>query len=83
MQFLFPPDPTVPIVTDRGMMVDRLRQFFVDASKLPILSGSGSPEGVIAAEVTRLYMDEDGTSGSVLYIKQKQIFPAIQPKAGF
>ena len=35
-----------------------------------ILSGSGSPEGVITAEPKALYMDTAGSSGSIMYIKQ-------------
>lgn len=35
-----------------------------------ILIGTGSPEGVVNAEPTRLYMDDAGSPGSVLYIKQ-------------
>jgi len=38
-----------------------------------ILSGSGSPEGVLAAEPTQLYMDTSGSAGSILYIKQTGI----------
>ena len=34
------------------------------------LIGTGSPEGVVEADPTRLYMDDAGSSGSVLYIKQ-------------
>lgn len=35
-----------------------------------ILMGSGSPEGVVSATPTTLYMDTAGLSGSILYIKQ-------------
>jgi len=35
-----------------------------------ILIGTGSPEGVVAANPTQLYMDDAGASGSILYIKQ-------------
>jgi len=34
------------------------------------VQGSGSPEGVITAEIGQRYMDTAGTAGSVLYIKQ-------------
>lgn len=34
------------------------------------IQGAGSPEGVVAAEVTQMYMDTSGASESVLYIKQ-------------
>jgi len=35
-----------------------------------ILSGTGSPEGVVDAEPTRLYMDESGTAGAIMYVKR-------------
>lgn len=35
-----------------------------------IEEGSGSPEGVLAAEPKTLYMDTSGTAGNILYIKK-------------
>lgn len=35
-----------------------------------VLSGSGSPEGVIEAEPTTVYMDTAGTAGNILYVKK-------------
>lgn len=35
-----------------------------------VLSGSGSPEGVITASPTKQYMDTAGSAGSILYIKK-------------
>jgi len=35
-----------------------------------ILTGDGSPEGVVVASPTRFYMDKLGGAGTVLYIKQ-------------
>lgn len=40
----------------------------VNASTM--LSGTGSPEGVITANPKTLYMDESGTAGSILYVKK-------------
>ena len=37
---------------------------------LQILTGSGSPEGVVEAPITTLYMNTAGTAGSILYIKR-------------
>lgn len=34
------------------------------------LSGSGSPEGVISADIGILYWDTAGTAGNILYIKK-------------
>jgi len=35
----------------------------------PII-GTGSPEGVVTASPTQRYMDDAGTAGNILYIKQ-------------
>jgi len=32
--------------------------------------GSGSPEGVVTASPTKLYMDTAGTAGNILYVKK-------------
>lgn len=40
------------------------------ANKNEVLSGTGSPEGVVEAEPTRLYMDDSGTAGNILYVKK-------------
>lgn len=39
-------------------------------SKLPIFAGTGSPEGVVVAEVGCLYHRRDGGTNSSLYVKQ-------------
>lgn len=33
-------------------------------------TGSGSPEGVVTASPTKLYMDTAGSAGNILYIKK-------------
>lgn len=48
----------------------RTRRWFELVTQLDILTGTGSPEGVIEAKQKRLYMDESGTAGSILYIKR-------------
>lgn len=53
-----------------GKPLSNLNLFSEAVSKLPILSGSGSPEGVVPSRSKRLYMDTAGTAGSILYIKQ-------------
>ena len=35
-----------------------------------ITTGTGSPEGVVAASVPALYLREDGGAGSTLYVKE-------------
>jgi len=34
------------------------------------ITGAGSPEGVVTANITQRYMDTLGVAGSILYIKQ-------------
>lgn len=59
-----------PVVDETGKPLRNLNLFTEDVSRLPILFGSGSPNGIIEARATRLYMDTSGGSGSILYIKQ-------------
>lgn len=62
-------DHKLPITKD-GMMEDRFFNWHLNVSNLSILSGAGSPEGVVAARPTRLYMDTAGTAGAILYVKR-------------
>lgn len=39
-------------------------------SVINILSGTGSPEGVVTADVSTLYLREDGVPGETLYVKE-------------
>lgn len=60
---------SIKVVDSNGRPTQDLNLFSEAVSKLPILVGEGSPEGVVEAEQTRLYMDSTGASGSILYIK--------------
>ena len=51
-------------------MIQRFRSWAQLVSRLSILEGEGSPEGIFKARPTRLYMDITGTTGNILYIKQ-------------
>lgn len=55
------------IVDEQRKPTKFLESFLYDQE---ILIGTGSPEGVVEADPTRLYMNDAGSSGSVLYIKQ-------------
>lgn len=59
-----------PVVDENGKPLRNLNLFSEALSKMPILTGSGSPEGVIPSRSTRLYMNTAGTAGSILYIKK-------------
>lgn len=60
-----------PIVDEQG----RLKQgvpfnWMLNVSNLSMLSGTGSPEGVVEALPERLYMNVAGGVGTTLYIKR-------------
>ena len=63
------PDNTIPFTKD-GFLTNRNFLWAVGITNLQILTGSGSPEGVVEAQPTRLYMNTAGTAGSILYIKR-------------
>lgn len=65
-------DPSVPIVNKDGKVEPRFHTMMLKLLQLPIITGSGSPEGVVSASSTRLYMDTDGTAGNILYIKRDE-----------
>lgn len=64
-------DPAVPIVKQNGTMEYVFQLFVKEISDNFIVIGSGNPEGVLEAGQGKLYLDADGSPGSVLYIKQK------------
>ena len=62
-------DPKLPITKD-NMMLDRFFNWMLNVSNLSMLTGTGSPEGVVSARPERLYMDTAGAAGAILYIKR-------------
>lgn len=68
------PLANIPIVNEKGYMEQPYNLFINDLVNLinflELLTGSGSPEGVVEAEPTKLYMDTAGTAGAILYIKR-------------
>lgn len=62
---------SVKVVDSNGRPTQDLNFFSEAVAKLPVLAGVGSPEGVVEATQTRLYMDTSGSSGSILYIKRE------------
>lgn len=58
------------VVDGGGYMTQIFRNFLNTVARLSIMTGSGSPNGVIEARATRLYMDTAGSAGNILYIKQ-------------
>ena len=49
---------------------EHLRETTRQVNLSTVLTGSGSPEGVLEAEPTQLYMDTSGSAGNILYIKK-------------
>ena len=60
----------IPFVDKEGVLLERPHRTLQEVVQLDILSGSGSPEGVVEAAPRRLYMDTGGSAGSILYIKK-------------
>ena len=58
-----------PVVESNGTPSQPLQLFSEQVAQLSILSGVGSPEGVISAGIDRLYRDSTGTASNILYIK--------------
>lgn len=70
-------DPRLPAGTDVGRLVvslyDFLRRVVLSVNALDdtaVLTGIGSPEGVVTAKVGRLYTRTDGGAGTTLYVKE-------------
>lgn len=61
---------SIPIIDAQGRPLNVLHQFSIDVAKLPTIVGTGSPEGLIEAEVAREYLDTTGGPGAVKYVKQ-------------
>ncbi len=64
------PDFYLPIVDEEGRQTQELNAWVDAITRSLPLRGVGSPEGVVEGVQTQLYMDETGSPGSVLYIKQ-------------
>ncbi len=62
------------IVNKQGQLTLRGAEYLEELTRIvnlnTPLTGTGSPEGVITAEISQRYMDTAGAAGSVLYIKQ-------------
>lgn len=70
-------DPRLPGGSDVGQLVvslyDFLRRVVQAVNALDdtrVLTGQGSPEGVVVAKVGRLYTRTDGGAGTTLYVKE-------------
>lgn len=64
------PDAALSIVDNNGVMSDVFQRWVSEVTRLDLIVGTGTPEGVIEAEVGREYMDDAGAVGAVKFIKQ-------------
>jgi hypothetical protein len=62
----FPPLDRSQKIVDQGIMSPRMLLWEEAVTRLAIAEGEGSPEGVLEARPTKLYMDTDNGD---LYIK--------------
>lgn len=67
---IIPPNQGQPITDLTGRMGQVFRTWTQQVSQLSVLTGTGSPEGVVNAPQTTFYMDDAGTAGAILYIKR-------------
>jgi len=64
-------DPSHAIVNrNTGEPLEAFRIFMLQTHLNGLLIGTGSPEGIVEAQQGRMYMDETGLAGAVLFIKQ-------------
>ena len=79
---IVPPSQGQPIVDGTGRMAQVFRAWTQSVSRLAVISGTGSPEGVVNAQQDSLYVDRAGTPGNILYIKRDTAI-AGDPKQGW
>lgn len=70
MTEIVPLDSNTPIVDEEGNMTDYFQRWMNQMTRLDLLVGTGSPEGVIEAQIGREYLDTTGAAGAVKFIKQ-------------
>lgn len=61
---------TIQVTDEKGRATQYLSDFSDAIALLQTIIGTGSPEGVIEAQVGREYLDTAGGVGAVKYIKQ-------------
>ena len=65
-----PPDANRSILNDDGTMEQSFRSWTYNVTRLSLIIGTGSPEGVVSALQGSQYMDDAGTAGAIKYIKR-------------
>ena len=70
MTQIIPLDRAQQLLNGNGLLIPRAQIWTEKVSRLGIIEGIGSPEGVVSAQVTEEYMDTTGTAGNIKYIKR-------------
>ncbi len=65
-----PPDANRTILEDDGTMEQSFRSWTYNVTRLALIIGTGSPEGVVPAIQGAEYMNSAGTTGSLKYTKR-------------
>lgn len=64
------PNPLTRIVDENGVMTQEFRDWVQDMTNTDLFTGTGSPEGVIKANIGRTYQDNSGIAGTMRYAKK-------------
>lgn len=66
---LSPLNRSVAVADEEGKPLQVLQLFSEEVARLQTIIGTGSPEGVVEAQVGREYLDTTGAPGAVKYAK--------------
>jgi hypothetical protein len=64
------PDINASLLDSVGKPVQRFRTWINEVTRLGIIRGTGSPEGVVEALEDQQYYDDSGGPGANMYIKK-------------
>ncbi|MCK5609378.1 hypothetical protein KAR91_46325 [Candidatus Pacearchaeota archaeon] len=68
--FVAPLTTTRTVIEEDGSLTQEARDWMQTITDQAVIIGTGSPESVVEANVTAMYMDDAGTAGSILYVKR-------------
>jgi hypothetical protein len=64
------PSANRPYTDEQGILTSQSRTFLRAVWVQSLIIGTGSPEGVVEAEIGASYMDDTGTTSNIKYIKR-------------
>ena len=62
---------TRPIIDNSGSQTQEMRSWSRQVTKSVSIIGEGSPEGVVEAELYQVYINMNGVTGSITWIKMQ------------